>query len=90
MSQVRTDPAYPEAFDPFGKRPRPNPPWRPMSEFDPTKPAILHDELNDQAFEWSGAREQFSHWQKYAKWHTESVITWCGHLFDRWREDTNH
>jgi hypothetical protein len=25
---------------------------RPMSEFDPSKPALVHDRLNDEMFEW--------------------------------------
>jgi hypothetical protein len=25
--------------------------WRPMSEFDPSKPALVHDQLNDNTFE---------------------------------------
>ena len=25
---------------------------RPMSEFDPSKPALVHDQLNDQTIDW--------------------------------------
>lgn len=84
------DPAYPKAFDPFGKRPHPLPPWRPMSEFDPAKAALLHDELNDNVFEWSGEADQCDHWHKYASWHTPSVMSWDGLLIDRWREPVKH
>jgi hypothetical protein len=91
MSTDINDPAYPKAFDPFGRRPRPNPPWRPMIEFDPSKPAILHDELNNLEYEWPGAGDRrYEHWRKYATWHTKSVMTWCGYLIDRWREPVKH
>ena len=30
--------------------------WRPMSEFDPSKPALVHDELNRTTFEWEPER----------------------------------
>ena len=63
--------------------PRLLPPWRPMSEFDPSKPAILHDKLNDKEIEWSGDADE---WRRCAVQHTESVISFDGYLIDRWRE----
>lgn len=85
-SNLRKDPAYPGEFDPFGSRPVPQSPWRPMSEFDPSKHCILHDELNEIEIEWSG--EDPDAWHKYAVKHTESVMNWGGYLIDRWRELT--
>ena len=32
--------------------------WHPMKEFDPTKPAMVHDRLNDRTFEWKPATMQ--------------------------------
>jgi hypothetical protein len=26
--------------------------WRPMAEFDPSEPAIVHDKLNDKTIDW--------------------------------------
>jgi hypothetical protein len=82
------DPAYPEPFDPWTRRPRPLRPWRPMSEFDPAKPAILHDELNENEFLWTGTGERYEHWCKFASQYSPSVIEWDGLLIDRWREPT--
>jgi hypothetical protein len=30
--------------------------WLPMSEFDPSKPALVHDKLNDQVIDWEPER----------------------------------
>ena len=30
--------------------------WRPMSEFDPSKPALVHDRLNDKTIDWEPER----------------------------------
>lgn len=57
-----------------------------MSEFDPNKPCILHDELNEKEIEWSG--EHPDAWHNYAVKHTESVMSWGGYLIARWREPT--
>jgi hypothetical protein len=35
---------------------------RPMSEFDPSKPAMVHDRLNDEMFEWMPERHM-AHWK---------------------------
>lgn len=54
---------------------------RPMSEFDPSQPAILHDRLNDKIITWTG--ELADDWRKYAR-HSEGVVEWDGRLFDGW------
>jgi hypothetical protein len=40
--------------------------WRPMSEFDPTKLALVRDGLNDTVFEWQPERWE-ANFQKYAE-----------------------
>jgi hypothetical protein len=55
---------------------------RPMNEFDPTKRAIVHDEMNDKSFEWQP--EWAGHYREYATQHTEGVIGWDGLLLDGW------
>jgi hypothetical protein len=32
--------------------------WRSMAEFDPSKPALVHDKLNDQVIDWKPERYQ--------------------------------
>jgi hypothetical protein len=54
-----------------------------MSEFDPTKRAIVHDGLNDQNFEW---KPDFAEgWSDHITWHETEVIAWDGLLLDGWR-----
>jgi hypothetical protein len=54
---------------------------RPMSEFDPSKPAMVHDRLNDETFEWVPER-YMAHWEPV--WEAEpGVIGWDG--LDGWR-----
>ncbi len=60
------------------------PDWRPMSEFDPTQPARVHDRLNDQVIEWDpethgrdwdlGGHRDFG----------GGVVEWDGLLLDGW------
>jgi hypothetical protein len=58
--------------------------WRPMSEFDPTKPALVHDGLNDNTFEWKPEwAEDFR--KAAATEFNPGVINWDGLLLDGWR-----
>ncbi len=58
---------------------------RPMSQFDPSKPAVLHDDLNDKMIAWTG--EQADHWHRYAHPHDDGgIIEWDGLLIDGWVE----
>jgi hypothetical protein len=57
---------------------------RKMSEFDPTKGAIVHDGLNDQHFEWKP--EYAVGWFDHITWHDTEVIAWDSLLLDGWRE----
>jgi hypothetical protein len=56
----------------------------PMETFDPTEPALLHDQLNDEIMPWIG--EQPEEWRKYARKDSEGVVAFEGHLFDGWAE----
>jgi hypothetical protein len=60
--------------------PVPPPELHPMNGFDPSKPAILHDQLNDQIIPWTG--EDAEHWRRYASPHAPGVIEWDGLLID--------
>ena len=39
---------------------------RPMSEFDPSQPALVYDHLNDETFEWLPARHG-ADYERYAE-----------------------
>ena len=56
---------------------------RPMKEFDPSKPAMVHDRLNDRTFEWK------PEWQgKYdlsARKSGDGLISFDGQLLDGWQ-----
>jgi hypothetical protein len=59
--------------------------WRPMVEFDPSKPAMVHDGLNDQVIDWKPELYQ-KHYERYA--HPEfnaGVTEWDGLLPDGWK-----
>jgi hypothetical protein len=62
--------------------PIPPPELRPMSEFDPSQPAVLHDSLTNKIIPWTG--EDQDRWRNRAKPHAEGVIAWEGHLIDGW------
>lgn len=61
--------------------------WRPMAEFDPSKPALVHDELNDQVIERQPAlyRQRF---ERYAQLFNpdKGLVEWDGLLLDGWKE----
>ena len=56
---------------------------RPMSEFDPSLPGIVHDRLNDRTFEWKPETMQ-ANYEKYASPRADGVIEWDGPLLDGW------
>ena len=59
------------------------PELRPMAEFDPARPCLLHDQLNDVMVDWNADwRED---WRLYAHPHAPGVIEWDGRLLDGWR-----
>ena len=49
---------------------------RPMSEFDPSKRAMVHDRLNDETFEWVPERHM-AHWEPVIE-AEPGVIAWVG------------
>jgi hypothetical protein len=61
----------------------PPPGLRPISEFDPSQPAILYDSLDDKMVPWSG--EKAASRREHASRHAEGVIEWDGLLFDGWK-----
>jgi hypothetical protein len=67
------------------KRRRVVPDWRPMAEFDPSKPALVHDKLNDQVLDWQPERYQ-RHYQAFAMPLAPGVIHWDDRLLDGWME----
>jgi hypothetical protein len=55
----------------------------PTKEFDPTKPAMVHDRLNDRSFEWKPAI-MAANYRQYAQPFGPDVIEWDGLLLDGW------
>jgi hypothetical protein len=53
-----------------------------MSEFDPSKPAILHDRLKDEIVTWTG--EERDLYVASAKPQSDGVVEWDGRLLDGW------
>lgn len=59
---------------------------RPMSEFDPSRPATVHDSLNDRMIEWQP--EWVWSFRKHRA-HADGVIEWDGLLLDGWQKIEN-
>ena len=55
----------------------------PMSTFDPSNPAMVHDRLNDRTFEWKPETMQ-ANYEQYADPFEPGVIAWDGWLLDGW------
>jgi hypothetical protein len=49
---------------------------RPMSEFDPSKPALVHDRLSDRTFVWAPHMAKI--YRQYAAPHAPGVIEFDG------------
>jgi len=54
---------------------------QPISTFDPSRAALLHETLNDQAMAWDP--ERADDWRRTADPHEEGVH-WDGYIFDAW------
>ncbi len=54
----------------------------PMSEFDPSQPAILHDCRNDEIITWTG--ERHDHYVKTATPRPDGTVEYDGCSFDGW------
>jgi hypothetical protein len=61
---------------------QPPPELQPMSTFDPSQPAILHDMLNDKIIPWSG--QDAAQFQQYAKYEADGTVEWDGLVLDGW------
>ena len=57
---------------------------RPMSEFDPSRPALVYDALNDETFEWLPARHGVDY-ERYAEPFKEGIVAWDGLLLAGWQ-----
>jgi hypothetical protein len=55
---------------------------RPMSEFDPTKRAMVHDKLAGKDFAWQP--EWAEHYRAHRVLEGRGVIAWDGLLLDGW------
>ncbi len=53
---------------------------RPMSEFDPTKQAMVHDKLSGKEFQWQP--EWAEHYREHRVLEGRGVIGWDGLLLD--------
>jgi hypothetical protein len=60
-----------------------------MSEFDPTKPALVHDQLNDWVFEFDPIKHR-ANYERYAEPWRPRVIEWDGLLLDGWKPIARH
>lgn len=57
---------------------------RPMTEFDPTQPAIIHDATNDQLITWIADPEQLANYRMNAEDTGDGTIRWEGLILDGW------
>ena len=58
------------------------PTLRPMEEFDPAKPAVLHDTHSDAMVAWTAERAQ--DFKSNAAWFGDGLVGWDGGVFDGW------
>ena len=57
-------------------------PFRPMTQFDPSRPALVHYRLNAKTFEWSP--EWRASFERYKREAGLGVVSWDGLLLDGW------
>ena len=55
---------------------------RPMSQFNPAEPAILHERTQNNIIPWTG--EFKDKWAQNAQQHSDGVIEFEGMLYDGW------
>jgi hypothetical protein len=58
------------------------PEMKPMSTFDPSQPAILHDRFSDKIETWTG--ENAADYQGNAIENADGSVEWRGLVFDGW------
>jgi hypothetical protein len=56
----------------------------PMSTFDPSNPAMVHDRLNDRTFQWVPAAMEASYRQDAVI--VGDVVEWDGWQLDGWQD----
>jgi hypothetical protein len=61
-----------------------NPPTalRPMKDFDPSEPAILHDRISDAIITWSS--EEAAAFRHSCVVQEDGSVAWNGYVFDGW------
>jgi hypothetical protein len=57
---------------------------RPMSEFDPAQPAILHDRRTDSIETWTG--EEVADYTENSIARPDGTVEWSTFVFDGWGE----
>ena len=62
--------------------PNPPPSLRPMVDFDPSEPAILHDSRTDCVVTWTG--EDIAAYREEAIARPDGTVEWSGYIFDGW------
>jgi len=60
----------------------PTPLFRPMSEFDPSEPALVHDLRRDRVLSWSPSFQRS--YKRNARELTPGVVDYDGLLLDGW------
>ena len=60
----------------------PMPPFRPMNQFDPSRPSLVHDRLHAKTFEWSP--EWRTSFEQYKREAGLGIVAWDGLLLDGW------
>jgi hypothetical protein len=56
---------------------------RPMSEFDPTQRAFVHDKFNNTVLDWRP--EWAVHYREYGIFGPDGKVLWDGRILDGWR-----
>jgi hypothetical protein len=59
---------------------------RPMTEFDPTQPALLYDRLHDEIVTWDWNGEGSDLWKRSALVRPDGAVEWRGRIFAGWDE----
>jgi hypothetical protein len=62
--------------------PKPPPTLHPMTDFDPSEPAILHDRISDTIIAWSV--EEADAFRRSCVQREDGALAWNGYEFDGW------
>jgi hypothetical protein len=57
---------------------------RPMQDFDPSKPAVLHDRGGGKMIGWTG--ERCDDYRRGAVRNSDGTVSWDGLVLDGWGE----